>query len=38
MREMIFPATIVLLILTQGGMQLLDRLIWRPTYAGPSKR
>ena len=37
MREMIFPATIVLLILTQGGMQLLDRLIWRPTYGGTAK-
>ncbi|KJV08981.1 hypothetical protein VZ95_14305 [Elstera litoralis] len=38
MREMILPATIVLLILAQGSVQLLDRLIWRPTYGGAAKR
>jgi uncharacterized membrane protein len=37
LREIIFPATIALVILTQGGIQALDRLIWRPTYAGAVK-
>lgn len=38
LREIIFPATIVLLIITQGAMEFLDRLIWRPTYAGAAKQ
>lgn len=37
LREIIFPATIALVILAQGGMQLLDRLVWRPRYGGAAK-
>ncbi|MFY8107288.1 MAG: hypothetical protein ACOVKO_10255 [Elstera sp.] len=37
LREIIFPATLVLVILTQVGIQALDRLVWRPTYGGGAK-
>lgn len=37
LRSIIWPATLILLIVTQVGLQMLDRLVWRPTYGGGAK-